>query len=241
MPQVAEVEQLAKAAEALEALDTAYVGLCKAKYSAEQLQALKEKGHTYPGTTSYPIDDEEDLDNAIHAVGRGKVAGHDAIRAYVIRRAKEMGRAGKIPENWGTKGELQKSDVTVDAVAIWKAEDGSHMVYGVVLEPGLRDSQGDVVGETEIQKAAHDYLRASRAVDTDHSGVDVQGVSLVESAIMPQDMTWHGKPVVKGSWVVGYSVDAVENPEVWARISDPVHPRPLTGLSMEGSAVRLGD
>ncbi len=78
----------------------------RAKYNTDDLKALKAKGHTFPGTTSYPIDDEEDLDKAIHAVGRGG-ADHDAIRKYIAARAKAMGFSSKIPDNWNADGSLK--------------------------------------------------------------------------------------------------------------------------------------
>jgi HK97 family phage prohead protease len=77
----------------------------RAKYNADELKALQAKGHTLPGGTSYPIDDADDLDKAIHAVGRGG-ADHDAIRKYIIGRAKAMGESEKIPENWDPDGSM---------------------------------------------------------------------------------------------------------------------------------------
>ena len=58
---------------------------------------------------SYPIADSEDLDNAIHAVGRGG-ADHDAIRAHIIKRAKALGLTSRIPDNWGADGSLNADD-----------------------------------------------------------------------------------------------------------------------------------
>ncbi len=85
-----------------------YEDLVKAKYNAEQLRELKSKGQTYPGSTSYPIADKEDLSNAIHAVGRGKVASHNALRAYIMRRAKALGESNMIPDNWQSDGSMKK-------------------------------------------------------------------------------------------------------------------------------------
>jgi phage head maturation protease len=80
-----------------------------AKYDADQLKSMGGKGQAFKnaaGDYSYPIGDGEDLANAIHAVGRGG-ADHDAIRAYIIRRAKALGAAGKIPDNWNSDGSLK--------------------------------------------------------------------------------------------------------------------------------------
>src|SRR6266536_6427060 len=80
-----------------------------AKYNADQLKAMGAKGHAFKnpdGSYSYPIGDAEDLSNAIHAVGRGG-ASHDALRKYIMRRAKAMGMASKIPDNWNSDGTLR--------------------------------------------------------------------------------------------------------------------------------------
>ena len=82
------------------------------KYDTAQLKAMKAKDETFPGTTSYPIADEEDLQNAIHAVGRGN-SDHDSIRAYVMKRAKALGLAHLIPDNWAEDGSL------TDKKAMW--------------------------------------------------------------------------------------------------------------------------
>jgi HK97 family phage prohead protease len=83
-----------------------------AKYTADQLKALGAKGHAFKnaaGEWSYPIDDEEDLANAIRAVGRGG-AEHDAIRRYIMGRAKDMGKADAIPDSWQSDGSLARSE-----------------------------------------------------------------------------------------------------------------------------------
>jgi HK97 family phage prohead protease len=80
-----------------------------AKYTADQLKALGAKGQAFKnpdGSFSYPCADAEDLTNAIHAVGRGG-ASHDALRRYIMARAKAMGLASKIPDNWNSDGSLR--------------------------------------------------------------------------------------------------------------------------------------
>src|ERR1700761_4883177 len=63
--------------------------MAKAKYDTDELNKLLAKGHAIKnanGDPSYPIEDEEDLDKAIRAVGRGG-SDHDAIRKHIIKRA----------------------------------------------------------------------------------------------------------------------------------------------------------
>lgn len=94
----------------VKAADDEYVAFVKAKYTAEQKRKLASQGHAMrnsDGEPDYPIDDAEDLGNAIRAVGRGG-ADHDKIRRYVMRRARELGQADRIPENWAADGSLKK-------------------------------------------------------------------------------------------------------------------------------------
>lgn len=87
-----------------------------AKYNADQLKSLGAKGHAYKnpdGAYSYPIADAEDLTNAVHAVGRGN-ASHDAIRKYIIGRAKALGLSSKIPDSWNSDGSMRGAPVMTE-------------------------------------------------------------------------------------------------------------------------------
>lgn len=86
-----------------------YEATVKGKYSAEQLRQMLARGEAMRGPNGkpdYPIGDVEDLDRAIHAVGRGN-ADHDPIRAYIIRRARALGHSDMIPDNWNADGSLK--------------------------------------------------------------------------------------------------------------------------------------
>jgi hypothetical protein len=123
------------------------------------------------------------------------------------------------------------------AVRIAKASEllvpddaAQQIVYGVVLQPGVADSHGDVVTAAEIEKAAHRYLVQSRKSDVQHNERQAD-VEIVESGIAPTDMTIADRRVLKGSWVVAaHIVDR----ELWQRVIKDE----LTGFSMGGSAVR---
>lgn len=74
------------------------------KYSAADRRDMAKSGEAMEDG-SYPIRDAEDLDNAIHAVGRGG-ADHDAIRRHIIKRAKALGKSDSIPDNWNADGSI---------------------------------------------------------------------------------------------------------------------------------------
>lgn len=82
--------------------------MAKAKYSSDDLKDMLAKGQAMKNATgdpSYPIADEEDLEKAIKAVGRG-AADHDSIRKHIIGRAKALKLTSKIPDNWNADGSL---------------------------------------------------------------------------------------------------------------------------------------
>jgi ATP-dependent protease ClpP protease subunit len=75
------------------------------KYKQADRDRMAKSGEAMPDG-SYPIADEEDLDNAIRAVGRGG-ADHDTIRAHIIKRAAALGLSSKVPDNWNSDGSLK--------------------------------------------------------------------------------------------------------------------------------------
>lgn len=92
-------------------------------YSADERKSMAKKGHAMPDG-SYPIADAEDLDNAIHAVGRGN-ADHDAIRRHIIKRAAALGLSSRIPDNWNNDGSLKEPANQFDPSIICRALKGA--------------------------------------------------------------------------------------------------------------------
>src|SRR5579859_5208524 len=105
----AAAERAREDAEALSVAKAEYAAVIKAKYDSDALKAMGSKGHAFrnpDGSYSYPVGDLDDLDKAIRAVGRGG-ADHDAIRRYIIGRARDLGASGRIPDNWASDGSLK--------------------------------------------------------------------------------------------------------------------------------------
>lgn len=89
------------------------------KYKQADRDRMARSGEAMPDG-SYPIADEEDLDSAIRAVGRGG-ADHDAIRRHIIKRAKALGLSSKIPGNWAGDGSLKEPAANLSDEEIWAA------------------------------------------------------------------------------------------------------------------------
>jgi hypothetical protein len=65
---------------------------------------------------SYPISNESDLRNAIQAYGRSKPSKRASVRRHIMKRARGLGRADLIPDQWKTAG-LIDDDVVDDIQA----------------------------------------------------------------------------------------------------------------------------
>ncbi len=79
-------------------------------YSEEERKKLADEGKAMPDG-SYPIVDEEDLKNAIQAVGRAKDI--DAAKAHIKKRAKALDKEDLIPEDWSQEDPVAASAFTM--------------------------------------------------------------------------------------------------------------------------------
>ena len=124
---------------------------------------------------------------------------------------------------------------------VQKADQMKQLVYGVVLEPNVMDSQDDFMLPHHVEKAAHEYMK--RIVRGKASVMKLQhreqgfkktqpSIVPVESFIAPTDFNLDAHEVVKkGSWVL---VAKVEDPALWQDFLD----RKYTGFSVGGTGIR---
>jgi hypothetical protein len=66
-------------------------------YSQDDRDEMAAKGQALPDG-SYPIKDEDDLENAVMAYGRAK--DKKSARAHIEKRAEELGRMDMLPDTW---------------------------------------------------------------------------------------------------------------------------------------------
>lgn len=81
--------------------------------SADKRKKAEKSGAAMPGGR-YPIENVQDLQKAIKAVGRaggkdGDESDRNAVRKHIIARAKAIGKQFLIPKNWASDGSLKKS------------------------------------------------------------------------------------------------------------------------------------
>jgi HK97 family phage prohead protease len=101
----------------------------RAKYNAEELKDAAAKGHAM-ADESYTVNDQDDLEKAIKAVGRGN-ADHDTIRKHIIAQAARLKLSKLIPDNWNADGSLADEE---QKAAAWNAEHREGMSYSDVRD-----------------------------------------------------------------------------------------------------------
>jgi DNA adenine methylase len=105
------------------------------------------------------------------------------------------------------------------------------LVLGIVLEPEVVDSQGDIYSADEIEKTAHQWLTDYRNMSLQHEYLVNTKARPVESWIQRND--WQcGETVVKaGTWLLN---SHIVDPDMWKAIKSGS----LTGYSIAGLARR---
>lgn len=160
------------------------------KYTQAEIDEMGKKGEAFgpddDGHYSYPIGDEEDLDNAIHAVGRGN-ADHDAIRKYIIGRAKDLSLSSKIPDNWNSDGSLSDAKAAPGTLE-WRRKRAEEMAGST--------NRSWSVERVELRKSADDGM------------LHLTGYASTTNT--PYDMGWYTEQIARGAFKKTLS----ENPDV---------------------------
>jgi Putative phage serine protease XkdF len=128
------------------------------------------------------------------------------------------------------KVRLLRKDAGVDPSEILPE---AQIVYGIVLEPEVVDSQGDIYDAGEIERACHLYLENFQTVGHMHQTMlSGESAKIVESYIAPCDFSMGGQAVKLGTWVMAIHI---LSPDLWAQIKAGE----LTGFSIGGWAQRV--
>lgn len=117
----------------------------------------------------------------------------------------------------------------IKIIKLLKSQEDKRIVGGVVLEPDTIDAQDDVISGSEIESAAHRFLKESRIVGYRH--VIKAPAYVVESYIAPIDFEYGSEKIKKGSWIVSVKVD---DEDLWKEIKSGN----LTAFSIGGFGIR---
>jgi len=127
----------------------------------------------------------------------------------------------------------EHKDVRFD-IDILKVDEEKKVMIGIVLEPDEVDAQNDTIRPEIIERAGFNFLADFGKVGGTRLGLmhkkfgDI-GLELVMSWIALEDTTINGKPVKKGSWLMG--VRATDD-SIWQKVKRG----DLTGFSIGGVA-----
>lgn len=174
------------------------------------------------------------------ALRKGDTRGEVARKVKAIRKGlteklaacTSRGTSDGAPIQGAADATSSQADLGVDrAVRVAKADRAKQVVYGVVLDPYVVDTQNDWTPPAEIEQAAHRWLAESRVVGLSHEG-KAKAVP-VESYMVPypseEDYTraMRGEPhraartklgeqeVASGAWILGVRVD---DADTWAKV-----------------------
>lgn len=111
---------------------------------------------------------------------------------------------------------------------VLKSED-QHLVFGEVYAPNRPDAQGEYMTAVDIQKMAHEFIRAGKMAQIDlmHGNKIVSGASVVESFVADEG----DSRFLPGSWVIGVHIP---DPHLWNAIKKGE----INGFSMEALVTR---
>lgn len=116
------------------------------------------------------------------------------------------------------KRKRKKGDPAEPEITVVKADQDQRLVYGIVLEPDVEDSQGDIVSKEDVELAAHRYVYQNIRPDIigdQHAKAAPETVRPVESFIAPCDFELGGQQVRKGSWVL---VGKIDDDRLWEQV-----------------------
>lgn len=145
-----------------------------AKYTAAEKRKMLADGEAMKGPDGepdYPIGDKDDLGKAIRAVGRGK-GNHDAIRAFIKRRASALGAADMIPDTWSEK------DATPDIV---KGSDDQTADGDETPEGEAPSTETDKSVEAEAAPSDDTEAHGATAGELEKAAVADDGENLVKA------------------------------------------------------------
>ena len=113
----------------------------KTYFSHKERKDLAKKGEAMPNG-KYPIRNNQDLKDAIRLVGASDMPKSE-VKAWIKKRAKELGLENELPESWNKKEDVEKG-MDMNDVAPLKKED---------LQDDTTGPQGDGIDDKKIEKA----------------------------------------------------------------------------------------
>lgn len=162
-----------------------------AQIPAEERMALAKKGQALPDG-SFPIRNESDLKNAIHAYGRANKSDRAAVRKHITKRARQLKVSGLIPEAWTTAASAEAEAMVASMRAaislVAAAPKPEKEISDADLEK-LRVAKEEADAETEAEQQRIEDIKSGKPVEGDNveDGYDEQGRSKYTAQTQPRD------------------------------------------------------
>ena len=147
-----------------------------------------------------------------HIVALGKTA-HKYLKNVADewvphpRAVNIRGNSGEVERKMKRLAKKMAEPTDTISGTIIKGEDEKQIVYGVVMEPMENDTDANWTTPSEIEEAAHYFMKNFRLIDTQHTRQDIDATP-VESWIAHEDTQIGGQDVKAGSWVMGVKVES---------------------------------
>ena len=134
----------------------------------------------------------------------------EAVHTWLHTHARTLGPVRKVESAIVSKEHIYYAE---NSFLLQDADQ--RIVYGVVAEPGLLDSDGDAIAREGIRGAAHSFMENYSPIFYRHVGpVDA---APIESYIASQDIQLGEQLVREGSWVLGTKI---YSDAIWKEIKD---------------------
>lgn len=143
----------------------------KTDFSHSERKDLAKKGEAMPNG-KYPIRNSQDLKDAIKLSGASDMP-KEKVKAWIKKRAKELGLESELPEDWKSK-EVEKTMDCNDANAICKED----------LDDKPKDPEGDGIAKNEETETTNEEAN-SEEIEKSEDGLTVSmKFSTVEDAMI---------------------------------------------------------
>ena len=143
----------------------------KTDFSHSERKDLAKKGEAMPNG-KYPIRNSQDLKDAIKLSGASDMP-KEKVKAWIKKRAKELGIESELPEDWKSK-EVEKTMDCNDANAICKED----------LDDKPKDPEGDGIAKNEETETTNEEAN-SEEIEKSEDGLTVSmKFSSVEDAMI---------------------------------------------------------
>lgn len=110
-----------------------------AAFTEKQRKNAAKKGYALPDG-SYPINDVQDLKNAVKAIGRAPESKRAEVKKHIRKRARALRRMDLVPEDWRSLSSIERGEIEANSNHLF-GEFGEIIASGV---PGIADTPKDL-------------------------------------------------------------------------------------------------